>query len=166
MSRRPLVLVAYDPAWPERYEQQRRTIEAALGDNLVEIHHIGSTAVPGLRSKPVIDILLGLRRLDPTRAEIAAMAARGFQYLGEFGIPARCYFAKEDCHAHGFLVGEGQWHSHLRFRDHLRADRDARERYAAAKLEIAERVGWDRRRYVEEKEHVVSALLQDAAQVP
>ena len=164
--RRPLVLVDYDPAWPERYEHERRSIEAALGHTLREIHHIGSTAVPGLRSKPVIDILLGLTRLEPTQDEVAAMAGAGFQYLGEYGIPDRCYFAKDDCHAHGFLVGEGQWAAHLRFRDYLRANAEARGRYAAAKLEIAVRVGWDRGRYVDEKERVVARILREAPPLP
>ena len=166
MSKRSLVLVGYDPAWPVRYERERHAIAAALGGNLVEIHHIGSTAVPGLRSKPVIDVLLGVRRLQPTPEEVAAMERAGFRYLGEYGIRERCYYAKDDCHAHGFLVGKGQWAAHLRFRDYLRADAGARERYAAAKLEIAQRVGWDRARYVEEKEWVVAALLREAARVP
>jgi GrpB-like predicted nucleotidyltransferase (UPF0157 family) len=161
-SRRPLVLVDYDPAWPGRYERERDTILLALGGNVREIHHIGSTSVPGLLSKPVIDVLIGLERLKPTAEEVRAMAAAGFRYLGDYGIPDRCFFAKDDCHAHGFLVGEGQWRAHLRFRDHLRSSRDARERYAAAKLEIAERVDWDRGRYVEEKEHVVAAILREA----
>jgi GrpB-like predicted nucleotidyltransferase (UPF0157 family) len=163
MGTRRLQLAEYDPAWPGRYEAERAAIERALGDLVIEIHHIGSTSVPGLVAKPIVDILLGIRRLDVTDDEVAAMAALGFQYLGEYGIPLRRYFARPDsCHVHAFRVGEGQWHAHLLFRDYLRATPAARDRYAAAKLELAERVGWDRDRYVNAKERVVDGLLSEA----
>jgi GrpB-like predicted nucleotidyltransferase (UPF0157 family) len=163
MGTRRLHLAEYDPAWPGRYEAEREAIEGALGDLVVEVHHIGSTAVPGLVAKPIVDILLGIRRLDVTDGEVAAMASLGFEYLGEYGIPLRRYFARRDsCHVHAFRVGEGQWTAHLLFRDYLRSDPAARDRYAAAKLELAERVGWDRDRYVDEKEHVVDGLLREA----
>ena len=161
---RALELVEYDARWPERFERVKAELEAALPSLAARVEHVGSTSVPGLIAKPIVDVLLGLRRLELAEAEVAAMASLGFDYLGEYGIPLRRYFSRADVHVHGFRVGEGQWDGHLLFRDYLRASPCARDRYAAFKRETAARVHWNRAAYQERKQPFVDGLLREAAE--
>lgn len=156
-----LVLYDHDPAWAERFLHIASELRDALGDEVVAIEHIGSTSVPGLVAKPVIDVLLGLHRVPP--AGIERMEARGYEYRGAFGLLERAYFTKQDIHIHGYEVGKGQWATHLLFRDYLRDNADAREEYAAAKRALAEEGCWDLEFYIEHKEAVVHRMLGDAA---
>jgi GrpB-like predicted nucleotidyltransferase (UPF0157 family) len=95
---RTIEVVAYDPSWPGVFEIEREVLSRVLGELAVEIHHIGSTAVPGLVAKPIIDILVevhdmaALDRLNP------AMEAIGYDCMGEYGIPGRRYYRKGGDH--------------------------------------------------------------------
>ena len=83
----PLEVVAYDPAWPRLYEEEAARVRSALGEDVVAIEHMGSTAVPGMAGKPVIDVSVGLRRLELSADQVAAVEALGYEYLGENGLP-------------------------------------------------------------------------------
>ena len=92
-----ITVVPYDPAWPGLYEAEAQAIAGVLGQRLTAIHHIGSTAVPGLAAKPVIDIMPVVRAVteaDECRADFEAL---GYEYLGEFGIPGRRYLRNWPC---------------------------------------------------------------------
>lgn len=150
----PVSVVDYDPAWPKQYDSESERVRAALGDLVAAVEHIGSTAVAGLAAKPVIDILVGLRTLDLTRAHIAAMEALGYEYLGEYGIPGRLFFHKgrpRSHHVHAVLLGSDLWERHLAFRDFLRAHPDEAQRYGDFKRGLATEVAGDRERYVDGK---------------
>ena len=160
-SAEPVVVVQCDPAWPRLFEEERGRIEAALGDAAVAVEHIGSTAVPGLAAKPVIDVLAGLRTLDLTRAQIEAMASLGYEYLGELGIPGRLFFRKgrpRSHHIHAVLFGSDLWERHLAFRDYLRAHPDEAEGYSAFKRRLTAEVEGDRDRYTVGKDAFAAAL--------
>jgi GrpB-like predicted nucleotidyltransferase (UPF0157 family) len=81
----PVVIVDYDPRWPELFEAEKARILEACGEWLATVEHIGSTSVPGLAAKPIIDIMPGLRRLEEGRHCIEPMQKLGYQYLGEYG---------------------------------------------------------------------------------
>jgi GrpB-like predicted nucleotidyltransferase (UPF0157 family) len=156
-----VVVVEYDSAWPGLYEKESACIRAALGDAVVAVEHIGSTAVPGLAAKPVLDVLAGLQTLDLTRAQIEAMASLGYEYLGEYGIPGRLFFRKgrpRSHHVHAVLHGSDLWERHLAFRDYLRAHPDEAGSYAAFKRRLAVEVAGDRERYTAGKEAVTAAI--------
>ena len=87
-------VVPYDPRWPARYEEEADRIRAILGDQLTAIHHIGSTAVPGLWAKPILDILPVVHRIGQVDALFPRFEAMGYECMGEFGIPGRRYFRK------------------------------------------------------------------------
>jgi GrpB-like predicted nucleotidyltransferase (UPF0157 family) len=135
-----VILVAeYDPAWPRRFEQLRREYAAAMaadGVPVVAIEHVGSTAVPGLAAKPVIDCDIVVAEKD-VAAGSRALAGLGFTPLGELGIPLRWAFKepKRLAGTNTYLVVAGSLslRNHLAVRDILRADPDLRERYAAVK---------------------------------
>jgi len=88
----PILVVDYDADWPLLYEQEKSHIFDAFGNTVADIQHIGSTSVPGLAAKPVIDILLGVEHIPPQTSQIADPETLGYLYCGELGIPRRHYF--------------------------------------------------------------------------
>ena len=142
--RTPVEVVDYDREWPRRYEEEAARVRAALGESVVEIEHMGSTAVPGLASKPVIDISAGLCSLELDEAQIAAIEAQGYEYLGEFGLPGRLYFRKgagpRTHHVHAVEWGGEHWHRHRAFREYLCSHPEEAAEYAAEKRRIAAEV--------------------------
>ena len=87
-----ITLVEYDPAWPARFEEERSRILGVAGAYIEDVQHVGSTSVPGLGAKPVIDILIGLRDISLVEQCVEPLQALGYEYLGENGIPERHFF--------------------------------------------------------------------------
>lgn len=137
-----IAVVDYDPAWPGRFEQLRREYAqamAAAGVPVVAIEHVGSTSVPGLAAKPVIDCDIVVARHDVPAAS-QALTGLGFTPLGELGIPLRWAF-KEPARLAGtntYVIVEGSLslRNHLALRDLLRQDKELREQYAAVKRRV------------------------------
>jgi NAD-dependent deacetylase len=164
--REPLEVVAYDPAWPRLYQEEAARVHAALGEDVVAIEHMGSTGVPGLAAKPVIDVSVGLRRLELSPDQIAAVEALGYEYLGENGLPGRLFFRRSEAgrrthHLHLVQVNGEHWHRHRAFRDYLRAHPDEVERYAAEKLKLAAEAS-THGDYWERKQAYAEALFERA----
>jgi GrpB-like predicted nucleotidyltransferase (UPF0157 family) len=147
----PIRVVAYDPAWPGRFRSWRDRLAGALGPAALRIDHVGSTAIPGLPAKPVIDVQVSVADVEDEDAYVAAVEA--------VGVPLRMreaghrYFRPEtrEVQVHVCAAG-GPWErDHLLFRDFLRARPDMRDDYAALKLALAERFGDDRLAYNDAK---------------
>jgi NAD-dependent deacetylase len=164
--REPIVIAEYDPEWARLYSDEAARIQEALGDIVIELEHMGSTAVPGLSGKPVIDISVGLRTLDLGEERVTAMEELGYEYLGELGLPGRLYFRKGPTasthHLHAVEWDGEHWHRHRAFREYLRAHPDEARRYAEAKRRLAAEVGHDWYDYVERKNAVTAELFQRA----
>jgi len=137
------VVVPYDPKWPALYEAARLQLMSALGANLEEIEHMGSTAVPGLSSKPVIDIAVGVRDLDAT---VAVMTGIDYEYVPRFetAMPFRRLFVKYDSdvfrsgyHVHIVATGHPFMHADVAFRDHMRNDAEDLAQYEHLKLSLS-----------------------------
>jgi GrpB-like predicted nucleotidyltransferase (UPF0157 family) len=160
--RSEVILEGYNPAWPALATEWIARITEACGDAILEVHHIGSTAVPGMLAKPIIDLMPGLRSFEAGAAIVEPMAALGFEARGEFGIPRRHYFHREDVHVYAYAVGEGQWHDQLTFRDHLRGHPAAREEYAALKRDLQQRYRFDRVEFSNHKSQFVERILREA----
>ncbi len=142
----PVTLAPYDAAWPAAFETERRRICETLSVPPETLEHIGSTAVPGLLAKPVIDLMLGLPRYPPPDEVLSRLTILGYQDMREAGVPRRRYLRLRESRAFNLHVverGGGHWVDNLRLRDHLRADAGARERYATAK-QAALAAGHDR----------------------
>jgi GrpB-like predicted nucleotidyltransferase (UPF0157 family) len=148
---KPITIADYDAAWPARFEAERDLIYGVCGrDAFTTIEHVGSTAVPGLAAKPIIDMMPGLRSLDDAPPIIAHMQALGYHYVPEFelptefdeGMPFRRYLRKDvdgrrAFHLHMVEDGSDFWKKHLLFRDYLRAHNNACDAYASLKRELA-----------------------------
>ncbi len=163
---RDMTVVDYDPSWPAAYEAEIERLRVVLGDVIVRAHHIGSTAVPGLAAKPVIDVLLEVRDLASLDARDEAMREIGYEPRGEFGIPGRRYYPKggdrRTHHVHAFAVGDPHIAEHLTFRDYLRDRPDAAAAYARVKRDAAGKHRHDPEGYVRHKEAFVARTLNDA----
>ena len=161
----PFEVVEPDPGWPAAFEAEREQVAAVLGDLLEEIEHMGSTAVPGLPAKPVIDLSVGLRTLDLPPERVAAMERLGYEYLGEHGLPGRLFFrkggARRTHHVHAVEHGGDHWHRHRAFRDYLRAHPDEAASYGAEKRRAAAGTA-TRDEYWEAKQPYVDALFERA----
>lgn len=152
--RAPIEIRDYDPDWPVLFQRESAALRAACGDLLSEIHHIGSTAVPGLAAKPVIDILVVLDRDADGLSCVAPMARLGYEYRGANGIDGRHYFNKgrpHSHHVHMLVRGHAEITRMLQFRDHLRSHPDAAREYEALKRQLAQRFAGDRQAYTEAK---------------
>jgi GrpB-like predicted nucleotidyltransferase (UPF0157 family) len=150
----PVEIVDYDPAWPAAFAAERERLTPLLAGG-VELHHFGSTAVPGLAAKPVIDMIALVESFDEP---IAVLVQRGgYQYPPAFNatlIHRRflCYPTAAHRTHHLHLVDEpGELERRLRFRDRLRADRTLADEYVALKRALAERYREDREAYTEAK---------------
>lgn len=134
---RTMTIAAYDNQWPGLFETESTLLLGTLGTLILRIHHIGSTSVPNLAAKPVIDILLEVSSLNELDHANAAMTNAGYTSRGENGIPNRRYFTKgsdqRSHQVHAFAVGDGQIIKHLAFRDYLRHNSSAAEQYAEIK---------------------------------
>ena len=162
-----IVVVDYDSAWPREFERASEEFRRILGDNLAAVHHIGSTAVPGLAAKPVIDIMPVVYELAPVDAARARFESLGWEYMGEFGIPGRRYLRRggdERTHqAHIFAAGdETNIRRHLAVRDYLRARPDVAAEYAALKRAPAAEYPYDIEAYCDGKDAFVRALERAA----
>jgi GrpB-like predicted nucleotidyltransferase (UPF0157 family) len=158
---RKVEVVDYDPAWPNHFRDEQALVKRALGNRVVELEHGGSTSVPGLAAKPIIDMWAALAA--PIRKEdVKAMAAIGYEYLGESALPDQDFFVKRaplSYHLHCYPAGHPEWDRHLAFRDWLRTHPDGAAAYASLKRELARRFPADLLAYTEAKsEFILEAL--------
>jgi GrpB-like predicted nucleotidyltransferase (UPF0157 family) len=140
---RNVEVVPHDPRWRAAFEAEAKHVAAALGKNAVAIHHIGSTAIPGIYAKPVIDLLVEVREIGGVDGRSPAMEALGYEVMGELGIPGRRYFRKDDPEGtrthqvHAFEAGSAEAERHLAFRDYMIAHPDDAMRYSELKRKLA-----------------------------
>jgi GrpB-like predicted nucleotidyltransferase (UPF0157 family) len=157
----------YDPQWPARFESERHLLQQAIGEFVIGgIHHVGSTAVPGLDAKPIIDILAGVNDLDSARRCIGRVAPLGYLYA-PYRATEMCWFCKphpsrRTHHLHLVPVTSARYRDELRFWDYLYSHRRARAEYARLKHSLAERFRWDRDAYTQAKTAFVEDILRRA----
>lgn len=170
VSADPIVVVPYDDAWPSLYEEEQARIERAIGPWAEEIEHVGSTAVPGLAAKPVVDIMVGVRSLEDSPVLVARLVGIGYEYVPEFErvLPFRRYFRKmrEGRRTHQIHLVERSnaewWDRHLLFRNFLRAYPEVAEEYARLKHGLSGHFGEDREAYTDAKTDFISEVVRRA----
>lgn len=166
-SDEPIEVVPYDPRWPGRFEEERDALDEAIGDWVTGgVHHVGSTAVPGLGAKPVIDILAGVDSLEASRACFGPLARLGYLYA-PYCAEEMHWFCKphprrRTHHLHLVPAGSGRFRDELAFRDALRASPDLAKAYAAAKHRLAASFKHDREGYTAAKATFIHEALRGA----
>lgn len=151
------MLVPHDARWSNEFGRESAAVARALGDVLVEIHHIGSTAIPGIVAKPVIDMLAVVADLGLVDVRAAALESLSYEAMGEFGITGRRYFRKNGTdgvrthQVHAFKVNSPDVRRHIAFRDYLRCHPAEAQRYSELKLALAQRSSSDIDSYTDGK---------------
>ena len=158
-----ITVLDYDPEWPFRYVKERDDITEILKDNCISIYHIGSTAVPGLAAKPIIDIMVAVRSLEQADRAAEKFSDLGYEYLGEFGITGRRYLRKGgDKRTHQIHIFQADdWKNiqrHLAFRDYMRTHEKEQEAYAKLKKDLAQKFPYDIEGYCDGKENFVREM--------
>ena len=165
MSSKQLVLVPYDPAWPLLFQGEAERITTTIGAHVLGVEHVGSTAVPNLLAKPVIDIGVAVSSMAVADACIAPLTSLGYEYRGMHGDdPTRRYYVldrngRRAVQIHVYIMPSQAWDEMLRFRDALRADPELAESYAAEKRRVAESVAWNKGAYSLAKGPFVRRIL-------
>lgn len=140
-SRFAIELVEHDAAWADVAAREAQRLRDALGPVLIEVHHIGSTAIPGIRAKPIVDLIPVVRSLDEIDAKQEHLEALGYEWRGELGIEGRRYCilaeagsGRRIAQLHVFAAGSPRIPRHIAFRDYLRVHPDEATSYEAEKL--------------------------------
>lgn len=162
----PAAVVDHDPRWLEDFHTLRSRLQPVVDGLALTIEHIGSTAVPGLAAKPIIDVDVVVADERRSEAVVRALARAGWAPRGDLGIPGRQTFQTRAGlpyhHLYVVVAGSGPHLDHVDLRDHLRRNAWALADYAALKKELAPLLREDRQAYLEAKTDLVQRLLADA----
>lgn len=167
---RQVEVVPHNPKWRKAFETEAKRVADALGENVVAIHHIGSTAIPGIYAKPIIDLLVEVKDIVRVDEQSSSMELLGYETMGEFGISGRRYFRKNNeegirtHHVHIFRVGSEQVERHLAFRDYMIAHPEDTQRYSELKRRLAEEYPTSIDGYMDGKDGFIKEMDQKAAQ--
>ena len=163
-------VVSHDPRWRDAFEAEARRVADALGETLVAVHHIGSTAIPNIYAKPVIDMLIEVRDITEADGRSSAMESLGYEVKGEFGIPGRRYFRKDNREGvrthqiHAFEIGSAQIERHLAFRDYMIAHPEDAQKYSELKKKLADEYPQNMDGYMDGKDGFIKEIDRRAAQ--
>ena len=165
---RQIAVVSYDPNWLQMFEDAADELSSILGEEVITLHHIGSTAIPGIVAKPIIDILIAVRDIYRIDGFNQMMTLAGYEPKGENGIPGRRYFRRivgeqHTHHVHVFQQGNGAIERHLAFRDYMIADPNDARAYGNLKEELARRFPTNSRAYTEAKSDFIADIDRKAA---
>ncbi len=160
---RKVKVVAHDPNWSKLFKAEADEIAAILGPEAIAIHHIGSTAIPNISAKPIIDILVEVHDIEKIDDFDGEMIKLGYQPKGEFGIPGRRFFIKGDDstrthHVHIFQTGDPEVERHLDFRDYMIAHPQEAQAYNRLKEELVEKFPEDIESYMEGKDGFIKEI--------
>jgi len=158
-------LIAYAPEWKQLFEEEKKRLESALGSLILNIQHVGSTSIPGMIAKPIIDIAIAVEEFEQAKLCIEHIEMLGYEYRGELGIPKRHFFVLGDprCfHLHMNEVTSDEWQNLILFRDTLVKNKALADEYAALKINLAQRFPDDREAYLEGKANFIERVMNIA----
>ncbi|MGD6969022.1 GrpB family protein [Rossellomorea vietnamensis] len=168
MEKPVVILSEYNPQWEDQFEHEKKKILEAVGDKVVGIEHIGSTSVRGLKAKPIIDILAGVRDLNVVSSLIDPLREVEFEFVPKPELTDRSFFRKGlwgrgTCHLHICKMNSREWVEKLLFRDYLRKFPEAAEEYALLKTELSSLYKNDRPAYTKQKEPFIKDIIEKAS---
>ncbi|MBD3192632.1 MAG: GrpB family protein [Candidatus Heimdallarchaeota archaeon] len=161
----------YDPNWPKEFEEEKQRLLSLIGSHVIGIEHVGSTAVPGLGAKPIIDILIGLKDLNDAKSCIPLLERLNYEYVPEYEdeLPERRYFRKpprgqgrRKFHIHMVATSSDFWERQLLFRDYLRLHPEVAKEYYILKKELVAKFTNNRRMYTDNKTVFITKVLEKA----
>ena len=167
LKRGVVKLKYYNKEWTKLYDKEAKLISSIISDYLVDIQHIGSTAIPGTIAKPIIDIAVAIDNLSNTKQIVKLLEEEGYEYRGEQGIPDRHLFVKgdEECrthHIHVMINTSFEWKKHILFRDFLKQHPAEAKQYSELKMKLAKEFEHDRGKYTDGKEEFILGIIEKA----
>jgi len=160
------VLVSdYDETWNILFREEKERMLKEMSGSGILVEHFGSTSIPGLCAKPIIDILVGIENWDNASAYVQPMERIGYTFKGEYGIPYRHFFVKGDPtthHVHMVEIHGDLWKEQLLFRNYLRTHPASRDHYADLKKELARKYPNDREKYLNAKADFIREIIGKA----
>ena len=165
-----IYMVSHDPKWRQLFQQEAEQLTAVLGSSVAAVHHIGSTAIPTIYAKPIVDILLVVQDLAALDEKQPSMEALGYEALGEFGILGRRYFRRDNLsgerthQVHAFANDSPQIKRHLAFRDYLINHPETAQEYSDLKRELAAKHPEDIELYMDGKDEFIKKIDMRTAQ--
>lgn len=165
----PIIIEPYNPQWPELFIRESSLIQISIGHYITVIEHIGSTAVPGLAAKPIIDMLIGVKSLADSSRFVPHLEQLGYVYVPEYevNLPERRYLYKQQdgedsFHLHMVEPQSLFFRRHIAFRDYLRSHPESVVEYATLKLKLASEFGSDRSGYTDAKTEFIQSIERKA----
>jgi len=167
LQRGTVKLVPYSSEWKSLFAEEERVLRASIGTYVMDIQHVGSTAIPGLEAKPIIDIAVAVRQLEDVEECVKPLECLGYEYRADERHPRRFCFAKGDPSRRTHYVHIVEWNSdswkgYIRFRDYLRQHKEAAEEYARLKRELARKSRGNRDLYTPGKAEFIESVLRMA----
>lgn len=165
LNRGEVALSPHREEWKILFELEKENIEEAIGDYVEDIQHVGSTSIPGMSAKPVLDIAVAVRDFDEARICIEPLGGIGYEYRGENGIPRRHFFRKgspRSHHIHMFEERSADWKEITLFRDFLRSSQGLADDYMRLKRDLSRRFPLDRQSYQAGKDEFIEAVIKRA----
>jgi GrpB-like predicted nucleotidyltransferase (UPF0157 family) len=159
---RTVIVSLYDDSWRLTFEKESELIKNRLGSNCIAIHHVGSTSIPGLASKPVIDMLCEVYDIQAVDLKNSIMGEIAYKAYGELGMPFRRFFTKTTtkrfAHVHVFEQGSPEIKRHLLFRDYVKSHPKVLDEYALLKQHLAKKFPNDIQAYCQGKDAFIRAI--------
>jgi GrpB-like predicted nucleotidyltransferase (UPF0157 family) len=155
-------LSPYQPTWQRLFEEEKEQLQQAVGRYVLDIQHVGSTSIPGLAAKPILDIAVAVHNFEAATVCIGPIERLGYAYRGEFGIPRRHYFTKGEPRTHHLHMNEidsVDYENQILFRDYLIGHPDVAQAYAELKLDLARRFAAGRDAYLAGKAPFIEHIL-------
>lgn len=169
LKRGTVKVIDYDPNWPKEFEAEKQRLLATFGNEILAIEHIGSTSIPGLAAKPIIDIIVAVKSFDDLPKFIDILQKLDYEYMPERMFNDRKFFPKgsqENRTHHLSLVLQDdpeQWTKPISFRDYLRTHEAERNEYAKLKTNLAEQYADDRATYTKLKDDFFQSIFNAAS---
>lgn len=165
-EKRRVEVVSYNSNWKEMYKEESEKIKNILSDIIIDIHHIGSTAIPEIKAKPVIDILVEVKDIETVDRYNNKMEEFGYEVMGEYGIPKRRFFRKggnkRTHHIHIFQTGNEEIERHINFKEYLIALQDKAREYSKLKEKLANKYSYDVENYTNGKNDFIKEIDRKA----
>lgn len=166
-GKRRIELVDYSEAWPRLFDEEAARLRSVFGGELLELHHIGSTSIPGIKAKPIIDTLAVVKDIGLIHTFDDPLVRLGYRVRGECGVPGRFYFSKDagSVRTHQLHVCKSGHHEHANmpaFRDFLRVHSDVAAEYAQLKERVAENNRYDIAGYIKGKDEFIGTVIARA----
>ena len=156
-------LIPYNRNWERLFEDEKSRLQEVIGAYVLDIQHVGSTSIPGMIAKPIIDIAIAVQSFEDATVCIKPIEQLGYEYRGEFGIPRRHYFTKGDPRTHHIHMNEissRDWLNQITFRNYLIQHPGVAKEYAELKVKLAQSYPTNLQLYTESKAPFINHVLQ------